>query len=143
MINADSLEILGLPKWLLPSEQAVEAPISNKVSTPITQQKKTIKCLVVEKKNNNSFLAEGATKELLFKMLTAINLKQEDIFCLAVTDEQELQQQKENFIAQNVLLMGDFQAGANNTFITHHPSEILAKPELKRIVWETLKKVNK
>lgn len=101
---------------------------------------KVVFCLVVEKKNEQSFLEKGATQDLLFKMLGAIGLTPTDIHCIAVADETDLKQQLKNIQAKKLLLMGDFQSN-KDAFITPHPSEILQKPELKRIAWEELKQL--
>lgn len=129
MINTDKLEIFGIPKWLVTSNKPGVENIVEKVNY-----------LVVEKENNQSFLKEGATKTLLFKMLGAIQLTQNQIKCIAVKDDADLAQQLNKFDAKIVLLMGDFKP-LKNTFITNHPSEVLQNPALKRIAWEVLKNI--
>ena len=141
MIATDTLEIFGIPKWLLKTDNTVnEIPSSQIPSGNIS--KKSVFCLVVEKQTPQSFLEKGATQNLLFKMLGAIGLNPTDIHCIAVDDEKDLAQQLKNIQAKKLLLMGDFQSN-KDAFITPHPSEILQKPELKRIAWEELKQLKK
>lgn len=115
-------DILGIDKYLYTQNTAVIEKINTK-------------CLVVENKNNDSFIQQGKTRDFLLKMLSTIGLNKDDIIC---TDKFD----KEKYNAQMVLFMGSgFKTNAKNQFITYHPSDVLKNQNLKREVWEVLKQI--
>ncbi|WXT99969.1 MAG: hypothetical protein Ctma_0675 [Catillopecten margaritatus gill symbiont] len=128
--RAHYLEALGVPDFLY---------ANTKVST--TSSKINTQCLVIETQTPHSFCQVGNTQTFLFKMLTAIGLKEVNIQCVSI-QANALTATLEKYNAKTVLLMG---AGLNpllpQHFATHHPSEILKNESFKRETWEVLKKV--
>ncbi|BAS67577.1 DNA polymerase III subunit psi [Bathymodiolus septemdierum thioautotrophic gill symbiont] len=135
--RSDYLEALGVPYFLYADTDVAGA--TQKTSAPKVLVKIDTQCLVVESQNSHSFCQTGKTQDFLFKMLTAIGLKVDDVQCVSTND---LSSTLEKYNAKTVLLMGsNLQSSSTQHFSTHHPSEILAKEFLKREAWEVLKKV--
>ncbi len=127
----DYLEALGIPEFLYTSESSVKP------------EKALSKCLIIETTSENSFCQSGETQELLDKMLSAINLSLNDVTCLSIKYS-DLEGITNEYPAQAVLIMGDYTGPQkDNIFITHHPKDIIVNANLKRQVWETLKKLKK
>jgi DNA polymerase III psi subunit len=127
----DYLEALGIPEFLYTSEASIKP------------DKVLSKCLIVETTNENSFCQSGETQELLDKMLSSINLSLNDVTCLSIKYS-DLEGITHEYPAQAVLIMGDYTGPQkDNIFITHHPKDIIVNANLKRQVWETLKKLKK
>ena len=127
----DYLEALGIPEFLYTSESSVKP------------EKALSKCLIIETTSENSFCHSGETQELLDKMLSAINLSLNDVTCLSIKSC-DLEVITSEYPVQAVLIMGDYTGPQkDNIFITHHPKDIIVNANLKRQVWETLKKLKK
>jgi len=111
--------------------------------TSAVANKKSIKCLAIESRDEGSVCRPGQSYDLFEKMLAAIGLSMVDVHCLNVTNKELLGVIDAN-PAQVVLMMDRFPAlGLGNSFNLHHPQEILNNPALKREAWEVLKKVAK
>jgi hypothetical protein len=102
-------------------------------TSQITNSKIVTEIVLVEKSDINNSFTSGKEKELLQKMLAAIDINIENTICIG---EQELDKYHPNI----VIFAGNFTAESND-FIIPHPSDILRVPELKRDAWEVLKKV--
>ena len=125
------LEALGVPEFLY----------TQNITKNIDVQKINTQCLVVEIKNSRSFCQVGKYQDFLLKMLSAIGLKQKDIQCISINID-DLSQELGQYNAKTVLLMSkDLKASSAHHFVTHHPSKILIDEQLKREVWEVLKKI--
>lgn len=103
----------------------------------------TIKCLIIEPIMQNSFCDKSQSYDLLKKMLSAIDIKIQDVICMQATNET-----LEQLITKNktkcILVMGDLiKLDIKNIFYTYHPQEVIANAKLKRDVWNVLKNLQK
>ncbi len=134
MLRAQYLDALGVPEFLYiqPNANNVGNPQDKKIHT---------QCLVIETQNNRSFCQPGKTQDFLFKMLAAIDIKNDDIKCVSI-DIDDLTHTLSQYNARTVLLMSKGLTPVLDThFATHHPSEILINQVLKREAWEVLKRM--
>lgn len=123
------LDTLGIPEYLYSSNHVVE--VANK----------TVKCLVVEINPETSFLSSGKSQDFLFKMLSAIDVGSSDVELVAANSD-NLSVVISGYNADTILIMNpDAKPINNKCFVAHHPSDVLTNPELKRDVWEVLKKL--
>lgn len=125
------LETLGVPEFLYNQNKPKN----------IDAQKINTRCLVIESQNSQSFSQAGKYKDFLLKMLSAIDLQQKDVHCISINTD-DLSRTLGQYNAETVLLMSkDLIPSSEQHFVTHHPSEILLNEQLKREVWEVLKKI--
>lgn len=128
------LEELGIPDFLFDAKSS---------PSRVNKDLINVKCLVIESTKINSFCVEGESNGLLLKMLSAIGLSRDDIECINIEID-DLRETINKYNAVAVLLMGNnMSAFKDNQFITHHPSKIIDRDELKRESWEVLKLVKK
>lgn len=125
------LEALGVPEFLY---------TQNKPKN-IDAKKINTQCLVIETQNSRSFCQAGKYQDFLLKMLSGIGLQQQDIHCISINAD-DLSRTLGQYNAETVLLMSKgLTPSSEQHFVTHHPSEILLNEQLKREVWEILKKI--
>ncbi len=128
------LRYFAIPKWL--AREFLE-PIS-KVNNQIA-----IECLVIEGKNNINHKCHknNKQKELLLKMLSAININSHDFKCIAI-DNNECENISSSYKANVIILLDDdIKCNNDNVFLCPHPYDILQDTSLKRQAWNTLQKV--
>ena len=76
-------------------------------------------------------------------MLSSIGLSLNNTTSISIQSD-DLEESIKSYPARVVLVMGEFiNSKSDNLFSTHHPRDILQNPDLKREVWEELKKVKK
>ncbi len=125
------LEALGVPEFLYTQVEPEN----------IDEQKINTQCLVIETQNSRSFCQPGKYQDFLLKMLGAIDLQQQDIHCISISAD-DLSRTLGQYNAKTVLLMSKgLNPSSDQHFVAHHPSEILMNEQLKREVWEVLKKI--
>jgi len=129
--RVDQLEMLGIPEILY----------KNKIPQRVKQS--NVRCLILECTKEYSFCQPGETKDLLKKMLSAIDLTLKEVTCLNVESNEIDSVIKQN-PSQSVLIMGQsISTQKDNVYITHHPKDIMTNTSAKRQVWETLKQLKK
>ncbi len=149
-LRARYLAALGLPDFLhhqkitAPQiqpkvEQTVEQKVKSKPQSQIEPQIST-QCLLIETCKTQSFCQASATRDLLLKMLAAINLSSaECAFCCI--EPADFSATLKRYNAKTVLIMSADLPASKAYFYTHHPSKILANSALKREAWEVLKQL--
>ena len=130
-LRNDYLEALNIPEFLYNKNDA------------IPRAKASVQCLLVETSPEKSFCEPGDSKNLLVKMLSSIGLSLNNTISISIQSG-DLEESIKNHPAKVVLVMGEsIKYKSDNLFFTHHPRDILKKTDLKREVWEVLKKVKK
>lgn len=130
--RSNYLEALGVPDFLYAEMTHAVAVITPKIKT---------QCLIIETQGVHSFCQAGDSKVFLFKMLSAIGLKESDFHCINI-QANDLSAALEKYNAKAVLLMNsDLKSSSAQHFIAHHPSQILTNELFKREAWEVLKKL--
>ena len=125
----DYLEALGIPDFLYLQKD------SDKIIIP------KVKCLIIETNSQDSFCEPGESQNLLLRILASIDLTLSNV-CLMSIDKGSIDKCIYENPAEAVLVMGsDNNPELSFLFSTHHPRDILKNNELKREVWEILKKV--
>ncbi len=137
--NDICLRYFAIPKWL--AKEFLE-------KTDAIDNKPTIKCLLVEDKNNTNHKCQKnkTQKELLAKMLSAININIDDFKCIAIDITSLDNTNYENLLSSYktsviVLLANNSKCSANNVFLCPHPYNILQDTTLKRLAWNVLQKI--
>ncbi len=102
-------------------------------------KKEEVLLLILERKNTKPATI-GNEKNMLIKMLIAINVDFND--CKYIQVENNYNQDIEKITAKAVLLIGNF-TNYKHKFIIPHPTDILLDNNLKRDAWEVLKRLKK
>ena len=123
------LEALGIPDFFY-SQSDSEKKVIPKV-----------KCLIIETTSQDSFCEPGESQDLLIKIFTSIDLTLSNV-CLMSIEKDNLDECIRANPEKAVLVMGsEVNSDLSFLFSTHHPRDILKNNQLKREVWEVLKKV--
>lgn len=131
-LRSHYLNALGIAEYLHAPRNIVDLP-----NVKVVQ----IQCLVVEFKNPGSICKAGAQQDFLYKMLSAIGVNKKEVICIEV-DADNFSQEISKYKSKAILLMGSgFKSIATNSFVMHHPNDILKNEQLKRDTWEVLKQV--
>ena len=130
-LRNEYLEALDIPEFLYNKNES------------IPRAKIGVQCLLVETSPERSFCEPGDTKNLLAKMLSSIGLSLNNTTSISIQSG-DLEESIKSHSARVILVMGEsINLKLDNLFSTHHPRDILHNPDLKREVWEVLKKVKK
>lgn len=130
-------EQFAISNWLM--EAVTHGQKSGNIS------KTQLTCLVLEDKNNIHYQcqARGSQYTLLLKMLSAINITEDDFSLLAIQNG-ELAEVVPQYLPQAILILGEgLSLQQSNVFDCPHPSDMLANAPLKRQAWECLKQLKK
>ena len=123
------LEALGIPDFLYSQSDSEKKVIPE------------VKCLIIETTSQDSFCEPGESQDLLIKILTSIDLTLSNVFLMSI-EKDNLDECIRANPSKAVLVMGsEVNLDLSFLFSTHHPRDILKNNQLKREVWEVLKKV--
>ncbi len=127
--RSEYLEALGIPDFLYS-----KADLKKESETQL-------KYLIIELSADDSFCKDGPSKDLLFKMLSSIDMDINNIHLFLLNEDKLAEFLKSN-PAEVVLVMDSSYKSTNSSiFSMHHPRDILINPNLRRESWEVLKKV--
>lgn len=121
------------------AEYLTELELSNfEFSDLIIAPKIIVKYLILENKDHKSFCIDGNERNLLIKILTAINVNINDCICLQTTD---FNQTLNDYDYQKAIIFDNHFKVSNNQFATYHPAKMLENPILKKNAWSILQKI--
>ena len=125
------LEALGIPDFLFSKIDLNKFP------------EQTIKLLIIEVGDQDSFCSQGDSQNLLMKMLESIgfSIKNAELVSLK---KNLIDEYIKNNPSEAVMIMDpSYKSIKSDIFLMHHPRDILKNSSLKRESWEILKKVKK